>query len=99
MLSSSRSIVVAPSWRPLIVRVATRIRSTRSRPRAARPTARTILLTSTGSSVPSRLRTRIVLARPHGVSSVGAGGGLGGGAGGTLNDGHGSVLPGRVSAR
>ena len=38
----------------------------------ARPTARTILLTSTGSRSPSRLRTRIVLASPHGVSSIGA---------------------------
>ncbi len=36
---------------------------------AARPTARTILLRSTGSRSPLRLRTRIGLASPHGVSS------------------------------
>ena len=40
---------------------------------AARPTARTILLTSIGSRTPSRLRTRIGLASPHGVSSVATG--------------------------
>jgi hypothetical protein len=57
MDSWSSSVVVAPSYRPLIVLVATRIGSTSARSPAQRSTARTILLTSTGSVSPLRLRT------------------------------------------
>src|SRR5690606_36118677 len=55
------SLVVAPSYRPLIVLVATRNASTSSRPTQQRLTARTILLTSTGSRCPLRLVTRMVV--------------------------------------
>ena len=61
MESSSSSSVVAPSHRPEMVRVATRIGSTPPRPSAHRSTARTILLTSTGSRSPLRLRTLMVV--------------------------------------
>jgi hypothetical protein len=44
-----------------MVREATRMGSTPSSPALQRATARTILLTSTGSNDPSRLRTRIGL--------------------------------------
>ena len=50
--SSSSSSVVAPSLKPEMVRVATRIGSTPSRPTLQRSTARTILFTSTGSKSP-----------------------------------------------
>ena len=52
--------MVAPSYSPLMVRVATRIGSTSSRSVATRWTARTILLTSTSSESPLRLRTCMV---------------------------------------
>src|ERR1700761_1590046 len=55
--SSSR--VDAPSKRPPIVLLATRIASTCGSPAQQRSTARTILFTSTGSRVPLRLRTCI----------------------------------------
>jgi hypothetical protein len=58
---SSSSFVVAPSYKPPMVLVATRSASTCPRPAQQRPTARTILLTSTGSSAPLRLRTRMVV--------------------------------------
>ena len=51
--------VLAPSASAEMVRVATRIGSTPSRPSDARAMALTILLTSTGSSAPLRLRTRM----------------------------------------
>jgi hypothetical protein len=57
--SWSSSRVVAPSYKPLIVRVATRIGSTSFKPALQRCTARTILLTSTGSKVPARFFTRM----------------------------------------
>src|SRR3546814_1201722 len=66
--SSSSSRVLAPSYSPEIVRVATRIGSTACRPSAQRCTARTILLRSTGSLSPLRLLTRIVVAVGGGVS-------------------------------
>ncbi len=56
---SSSSRVVAPSASAEIVRVATRIGSTPSRPSEARAIALTILLTSTGSSAPLRFLTRM----------------------------------------
>src|SRR3954471_23202774 len=58
--SRSSSSVVAPSYRPLIVFVATRNGSTVDKPVAQRSTARTILSTWTSSNAPLRLRTRIV---------------------------------------
>ena len=67
--SSSSSAVVAPSYRPEIVRVATRIGSTACRPSAARVIARTILLRSTTSLAPLRLVTRIEVAVGGGVRS------------------------------
>src|SRR3546814_185268 len=65
--SSSSSRVLAPSYSPEIVRVATRIGSTACRPSAQRCTARTILLRSTGSLPPLRLLTRIAVAVGGGV--------------------------------
>ena len=59
--NSSSSLVVAPSASADIVRVATRIGSTPISPSAQRATAFTILLTSTSSRSPFRLRTRIVV--------------------------------------
>jgi hypothetical protein len=59
--SRSSSAVVAPSYRPLIVRVATRIGSTSARSPHTRSTARTILLTSTDSLSPFRFRTLMVV--------------------------------------
>jgi hypothetical protein len=56
---SSSSRVVAPSASAEMVRVATRIGSTPSRPSEARAMALTILLTSTGSSSPLRFLTRM----------------------------------------
>src|SRR5690606_30659207 len=67
--SSSSSRVVAPSYRPEMVRVATRIGSTACRPSAARVTARTILLRSTASLPPLRLVTRMLVAVGGGVRS------------------------------
>ena len=61
MESSSSSRVVAPSYSPLMVRVATRSGSTLSSPPEERSTARTIFITSAGSSPPFRLRTCIVV--------------------------------------
>src|SRR5256885_8827074 len=58
----SSSLVVAPSYRPPIVLVATLRTSTLARPCPQRWTARTILFTSTGSREPLRLRTCIVRA-------------------------------------
>ena len=65
--SSSSSRVVAPSYRPEMVRVATRIGSTACRPSQVRVTARTILLRSTGSRRPLRLVTLIVRLAAGGV--------------------------------
>jgi len=62
MDSSSSSCVVAPLYRPEMVRVATRIGSTECRPSEERCTARTILFRSTSSVVPLRLVTLMVLA-------------------------------------
>jgi len=62
MDSSSSSRVVAPLYRPEMVRVATRIGSTACRPSEERCTARTILFRSTSSVVPLRLVTLIALA-------------------------------------
>src|SRR5687768_10493314 len=59
--SLSSSFVVAPSYNPLIVFVAIRITSTLGRFGVQREMARTILLISTGSCAPFRLRTRIVV--------------------------------------
>src|SRR5207342_3465892 len=67
--NSSSSLVVAPSYKPEIVRVATRIGSTACNPSAARVTARTILLRSTASLAPLRLVTRMVVAVGGGVRS------------------------------
>src|SRR5690606_19488140 len=76
--SSSSSAVVAPSYRPEMVRVATRIGSTACRPSAARVTARTILLRSTASLEPLRLVTRMPVAVGGGVrSKAGAAGAAG----------------------
>ena len=61
MESSSNSLVVAPSYSPLMVRVATRSGSTLSSPPEERSTARTIFITSAGSSPPFRLRTCMVV--------------------------------------
>src|SRR3569832_2415725 len=58
----SSSFVVAPSYRPPMVFVAIFRTSTFSSPWPQRATARTILLTSTGSREPLRLRTCIVVA-------------------------------------
>src|ERR1700733_6433075 len=55
--SSSSSRGVAPSYSPAMVLSATRIGSTSCRPSQQRVTARTILLTSTGSRLPLRLVT------------------------------------------
>ena len=63
-----------------MVRVATRIGSTPVRPSAQRATARTILLTSTGSRSPLRLRTRIVVTRVSVATVAGAAGSDGGSA-------------------
>ena len=60
--SSSSSRVVAPSARAAIVRVDTIIGSTPRSPSDARATALTILFTSTGSSMPLRFRTRMLVA-------------------------------------
>src|SRR5262245_48167373 len=59
MESRSSSLVVAPLYRPPMVLLATRIALTESSPAQQRSTARTILLTSAGSSAPLRLRTCI----------------------------------------
>ena len=61
MESSSSSRVVAPSYSPLMVRVATRSGSTLSSPPDDRSTARTIFITSAASSPPFRLRTCMVV--------------------------------------
>ena len=62
MDSSSSSWVVAPLYRPEMVRVATRIGSTACRPSQQRCTARTILFRSTSSVVPLRLVTLMAVA-------------------------------------
>ena len=62
MDSSSSWRVVAPSARAEMVRVATRIGSTPRRPSEHEATELTILLTSTGSYSPLRLRTRMPMA-------------------------------------
>jgi hypothetical protein len=59
MESWSSSSVVAPSYRPLMVLVATRSGSISDRSSARRATAATMRVTSTGSRSPLRLRTRI----------------------------------------
>ena len=59
--NSSSSLVVAPSARADIVRVATRMGSTPIRPSAHRATALTILFTSTSSRSPFLFRTLIVV--------------------------------------
>ena len=70
MANSSSSTVVAPSQRPLMVRVATRMQSTPSSPALQRSTRRTILVTSTGSRLPSRLRTRMGELKPSRLSGT-----------------------------
>ena len=57
--TSSSSRVVAPSYRPPMVRLATRMGSTWVRPAQQGCTARTILLTSTASEEPLGLPTCI----------------------------------------
>jgi len=86
--------VVAPSYRPLMVFVATRNGSTSDRSVAHRSTARTILLTSTSSRSPLRLRTCICTRRPACTSVVGGGvlGLLASVSGRQVNDRHGSLL-------
>ena len=75
--------MVAPSYSPLIVLVATRSGSTSSSSSAQRSTARTILFTSTGSVSPLRLRT---------CMRAGAAPGLGAGLPAVIGDRHGSLL-------
>src|SRR5579883_2120085 len=66
----SSSLVVAPSYRPPMVLVATLSTSTLGRSWPQRATARTILLTSTGSSAPLRLRTCIVVVGVAGLPAL-----------------------------
>ena len=68
--SSSSSSVVAPSHEAADGAGGDAHRVDAGEPLGQRATARTILLTSTGSRSPLRLRTRIGLASPHGVSSA-----------------------------
>src|SRR6476620_4531809 len=60
-----------------MVRVATRSGSTSGRPSLTRSTARTILLTSTGSVSPLRLRTRIAVRVVGAAGVVGVAGVVG----------------------
>src|SRR5690606_9517754 len=77
MDSSSSSRVLAPSYRPEMVRVATRIGSTGCRPSQQRVTARTILFRSTGSRRPLRLVTVMPALAGGGVSWKGGASGAG----------------------